>query len=163
MTLGGDPPITSNRKHLSHPAITCQVPHHQISTKNPFWVCQCDQPCSVAVSVPGKMYSMQGNADDACSLFLESVSCWCSVLARRQWLMLKAMNVNCQTPMVWYETHISQVYCMAWCYSILSFPHKKQYAPLNSKHLAGGFWGSCDLWCFSLAWHWVRTKLFGFI
>lgn len=47
-----------------------------------------------------KMYRMRGNADSA-SLFLDSVSCWCSLLARKQWVMLKPMDVNCQAPAAW--------------------------------------------------------------
>lgn len=46
------------------------------------------------------MYRMRGNADSA-SLFLDSVSRWCSLLARKQWVMLKPMDVNCQATGAW--------------------------------------------------------------
>lgn len=46
------------------------------------------------------MYRMRGNADSA-SLFLDSVSRWCSLLARKQWVMLKPMEVNCQATGAW--------------------------------------------------------------
>lgn len=52
------------------------------------------------VQYQDKMYRMRGNADSA-SLFLDSVSRWCSLLARKQWVMLKPMDVNCQATGAW--------------------------------------------------------------
>lgn len=86
------------------------------------------------VQYQDKMYRMRGNADSA-SLFLDSVSRWCSLLARKQWVMLKPMDVNCQATGAWQRGH------------------QIQYVVLISKHPAGGSFAGVLPWCDS---GWLR-------
>lgn len=77
---------------------------------------------------------MWGITDGARSLFLESISRRCTVLERRQWVMVRPMYVNCQKPppMEWRDPRISWLLCAIWT---SLFPPR--YHDPAGKHPAG--------------------------
>lgn len=126
------------------------------------WLVLCETTHLRLCQYQGRMYNMWGNADGAWSLFLESISCWCSVLARRQWVMLKPMNVNCQTQHGAKEPRISRRYCLVVLKPFISPSSYNMLLWLVNIRLTDSV-AAFDLWCFAMMWLWVRAKLFGFI